>query len=651
MAKTKAGSATEPPAAPRRSSRQSGVAQDEQPAPPAAVQGRGGGRRPSAATAHKEEGDSMAPAPGKSRGRARAAAEGQHKDGGAVPVPQKKRNARPSSGLAAEELPTPMGGFQGDGGDASEDEELDMDSPTPSKAGPPQTQAAFQRDHEEEEIAEGEPEHNVDDDQVGNKLAGLLGDAADVAMDVAAALTPSPLKKVVNAQYDGSEDEVETFIRQQKPLGPKVKLRSSVPSKQKRLEPRRASERYSDARPDGPEGQPADVGGAGEDVVDEGVVDEGGIDEDGGEVQAEDGVGEDGVLEPEEEPDAEERPKARQQTKAVQKELAEAARLSALEELGSRMVGMIGQLKEAGVQLDFAAAPVQFGAPAPVPAAAAAASPAKVYSRADNFKGDGSSKEGKPTTDGRKYGAVWGSYDDFEVGLNVSDYTRKNNDAQRDNTELFYPLVRKGYAMNRFRESYVAIIAMPVSGDLKGQTYAWGSPRLLQDLPDFLDDCAFEVSHGTMDKRAHGYARALADYKRKALKDLAELNRKHAEGKNDADGDDGAGGSGVGSSKKVVQPAATPSGEKGKGSAARPATPTSPAPRTPDAGQKRKRSAHDDGDEDRPLRPKTAGRGDTASKNKAAKTVSEFTPRRPFTPRNASTRGRAEDEMEVEEAT
>ncbi|EJD35851.1 hypothetical protein AURDEDRAFT_175055 [Auricularia subglabra TFB-10046 SS5] len=186
-----------------------------------------------------------------------------------------------------------------------------------------------------------------------------------------------------------------------------------------------------------------------------------------------------------------------------------------------------------------------------------------------------------------------------DVGLNMSDYTRKNNDAQRDNTELFYPLVRKlkDYAMNRFRESYVAVIAMPVSRDLKGQTYAWGSPRLLQDLPEFLDDCAFEVSHGTMDKRVHGYAKALADYKWKALRDLAELNRKHAQGQ-DA------------KAKGVDRTGDEANREKGKGSAAKLTVPTSPLPRTPDAGQKRKCPAVDNGDEDRPPRPKVAGQGE-----------------------------------------
>ncbi|EJD33139.1 hypothetical protein AURDEDRAFT_177778, partial [Auricularia subglabra TFB-10046 SS5] len=382
-----------------------------------------------------------------------------------------------------------------------------------------------------------------------------------------------------------------------------------------------------------------DVGVEGENIEDVGV-DNRRIETSGREDE-DNGVGD--------EDEADVRPKARRQTKAVQKELAEAARLSALEELGSRMVGMIGQLKQAGVQLDFAAAPVPFGAPPPNAGPSNAVSPTKAYSRADNFKGDGSTKEGKPSTDGRRYGAVWGSWDDFEVGLNVSDYTRKNNEAQRDNTELFYPLVRKAYAMNRFRESYVAVIAMPVSGDLKGQTYAWGSPRLLQDLPDFLDDCAFEVSHGTLDKRAHGYAKALSDYKRKALRDLAELNRKHEEEQSKGQSKE-PGNAGAASGKGADKPAGGQNGDKGKQRNVKPAAIPALVPQTPDAGQKRKRATVDSGDEDRPPRPKAVGSGDAANRNKSAKTAGEFAPRRPFTPRNASTRGVVEDAMDVEDA-
>ncbi|EJD32253.1 hypothetical protein AURDEDRAFT_178703, partial [Auricularia subglabra TFB-10046 SS5] len=316
----------------------------------------------------------------------------------------------------------------------------------------------------------------------------------------------------------------------------------------------------------------------------------------------------------------------RRHTKAVQKELADTARAGALEDLGARMVNMLGQLKSAGIQIDFAGPPTVATTSAQAgPSVAPSPDKAKAYSRAENFKGDGSSREGKPVTEGRKYGAVFGSYDVFDVGLNISDYSRKNNEATRDNTELFYPLVRKAYAMNRFRESYVAVIAMPVSGDLKGQTYAWASPRLLQDLPDFLDDCALEISHGTMDKRAHGYAKALGDYKRKALRDLAELNRKNTEaerGGGRGPQDDAADGGGSNAVEK--QPAGT-GASKGKSSAG-----AALAPQSPDPGKKRKRLPEDEGGEERSER-----------KSKVAKVADFEAPeqpqqRRPFTPRNAS---------------
>ncbi|EJD44719.1 hypothetical protein AURDEDRAFT_166204 [Auricularia subglabra TFB-10046 SS5] len=313
------------------------------------------------------------------------------------------------------------------------------------------------------------------------------------------------------------------------------------------------------------------------------------------------------------------RPGVRRHTKAVQKEMADAARAGALEDLGAHMLNMLGQLKNAGVPVDFSTAAI--GANQPV------ASPEKprAYSRVDNFKGDGSSRDGKPVTEGRKYGAVFGAYDPFEVGLNVSDYSRKNNDSNRDNTELFYPLVRKGYAMNRYRESYIAIIVMPVSGDLKGQTYAWGSPRLLQDLPEFLDDCALEISHGTMDKRAHGYAKALTDYKRKALKDLAELNRKNTaaeRGEEPARNDP--------PTPNAAAAAAKRSGPAGQVEVLMKTPKNLPA--TPDVGQKRKRAKDDEGEEER------AGRVSKIAKVADVPPAEQPSPRRPFTPRNASSR-------------
>ncbi|EJD34622.1 hypothetical protein AURDEDRAFT_176345 [Auricularia subglabra TFB-10046 SS5] len=479
------------------------------------------------------------------------------------------------------------------------------------------------------------------------------------------ALTPSPRKRATpEVEHEASEDESDAFVRPKKARndGREQLGKGSAPK------PARCA-------PDG---------GPGNGLGRQHAASRGQVRKDGGS-QGQDAAHRDkrNVVEErpahddvEAEDEGDVRPKARRHTKAVQEELAEAARLSALEDLGSRMVGMLSQLKDAGIRLDFAGTPVQFAAaPAETGDSAAAlsntaTSPVKGRSRADNFKGDGSSRDGKPVTEGRRYGAVWGSYDDFDVGLNVSDYSRKNNDAPRDNTELFYPIVRKAYAMNRFRESYVAVIAMPVSGDLKGQTYAWGSPRLLKDLPDFLDDCAFEISHGTMDKRAHGYAKALSDYKHKALKDLVALNRKHAEEQGIEHEGEAAANSSKGAAKangeqngendeqRAVDPrtpareAALPRGEqnggKGKERAVDPRTPAREAalPRTPDVGQKRKRMQDDVGDEERPIRQIAGGRPVGGSKNKAVKISDDH--RRPLTPRNASTRVAAANAMDID---
>ncbi|EJD49867.1 hypothetical protein AURDEDRAFT_121912 [Auricularia subglabra TFB-10046 SS5] len=104
----------------------------------------------------------------------------------------------------------------------------------------------------------------------------------------------------------------------------------------------------------------------------------------------------------------------RRHTKAVQKELADTAHAGALEDLGARMVNMLGQLKSAGIQIDFAGPPTAATSSAQAgPSVAPSPDKAKAYSRAENFKGDGSSRKGKPVTEGRKYGAVFGSYDVF----------------------------------------------------------------------------------------------------------------------------------------------------------------------------------------------------------------------------------------------
>ncbi|EJD35283.1 hypothetical protein AURDEDRAFT_175659 [Auricularia subglabra TFB-10046 SS5] len=622
----------------RRSSRR-GVSQAEEPEAQVLNQGRGGGRRVAEKSAEFAGLKASPAAAGTARGRSRLVK--QQGDDVASPTPRKMRSSRAKADVAEDNIDPEGSGSDGEseeraeeqhGGEGEEqneeqDEEQDEESLSPSKASP--SPAHFlpltwrkARAAAEARARAAEALLSEDEPEIEGSRALVGGDKSAVDIDKeaarpnvihmpraleAAALTPSPLKQSAAPPLeDGASEDSDGAFRG----------KASAPAAAKPAPPAAARS--------GDKGLPEQQGG-----------------EAGGR-----------ALENEAEEEAEDagdgRPKARRQTKAVQEELAAAARVSALEELGTRMVGMLGQLKNAGVHLDFGGASAAFGSGLPAPGPSAATSPAKAYSRADNFKGDGSSREGKPSTDGRKYGAVWGSYDTFDVGLNTSDYTRRNNDALRDTTELFYPLVRKAYAMNRFRESYVAVIAMPVSGDLKGMTYAWGSPRLLQDLPDFLDDCAFEIAHGTMDKRAHGYTKALSDYKRKALKDLADLNRKYTEEK---------GGGVAGGSQDVGEAEAEPeqSGTKGKERAVQPATPSRVAalPETPDVGQKRKRATDDGGDEDRPVRQAAGVRPAAANRNKVAKVGGKGTAdtplRRPLTPRNASTRFAAGDAMDCED--
>ncbi|EJD34348.1 hypothetical protein AURDEDRAFT_176601 [Auricularia subglabra TFB-10046 SS5] len=634
MAKKQSGAVDEPAAAPRCSSRR-GAVQAEEPVPQAASQGRR--------------------APATARGRALHGT--QQGDEEASPL-ARKTGGRGTKAKVADETPEPDGGDGGKQDEEGEEDEEDEEMLSPSKASPSclaaffsaltravaprrKARAAANARARAAEAVCSEEERNTDggnsedEAEQGEVQAGASNDEQveepEFALNLRVprgTLTPSPRKGGAASPVDDAVSDTEdgAFLRQQKERG-LVKDPRCKPSAVKPKHPaaaRGTGENFASHLQNGTPGrehakrsQPREGTG---DAVEEQVVEE--VEEAG----------------------ADERPKARRQTKAMQEELAEVARVSALEELGSRMVGMLGQLQTAGVRLDFTAAPVAFGSAPPAPGLTV--SPAKAYSRAENFKGDGSSREGKPSTDGRKYRAVWGSYDDFEVGLNISDYTRKNNNAPRDTTELFYPLVRKAYAMNRYRESYVAVIAMPVSGDLKGMTYAWGSPRLLKDLLDFLDDCAFEVSHGTMDKRAHGYAKALSDYKRKALKDLAELNRKHVE-------DQSAGASGSSSKNVVVDADVGQSGTPGKQRSHNPVTPARGAapPQTPGAGQKRKRAPGDNGEEERPGRETAGGRPAAGNKSKTVKVAGKPTgglpQRRPLTPRNASMRGVGEDAMDV----
>ncbi|EJD38755.1 hypothetical protein AURDEDRAFT_128744 [Auricularia subglabra TFB-10046 SS5] len=106
--------------------------------------------------------------------------------------------------------------------------------------------------------------------------------------------------------------------------------------------------------------------------------------------------------------------------------------------------------------------------------------PAGPRSRADNFKGDGSSLVGRPISHWRKYGSIKGSYNQFDLTLNMSDYNRKSV-KDCDPTDLFYAAARKA---------------------------------------------AYDLANDTLDKRAHGYANTVNDLKRERKQEkLAAMNR------------------------------------------------------------------------------------------------------------------------------
>ncbi|EJD35687.1 hypothetical protein AURDEDRAFT_130490 [Auricularia subglabra TFB-10046 SS5] len=550
MARKAAGAVEDPAPPPRRSSCRGRAASVEEKsplrdAPQNPPQGRSGGRRVAGGSRAGDPALAMMVARGRTRGTV------QQDEAAAPPVP-KRASARPVKAAAFEEMPPaeeePAAGSES--GNESEQVEAEYESASPAKASvawlaPARARrkrrtsaatakrrraaAAKARSQAANEVSSDEG----DGEDAGARLIGGAGGDGGGKADTGAApkgsrwprfplgdaLTPSP-HKTPSAPFNKRPVSVEddAFIRPQKGLG------------DKNLQRRKALE---------PEPRPR--------TIDEEVVEE---------------VVEDAV-----EDAVEQRPTARRQTKAVQKELAQAARVSALEDLGSRMMNMLGQLKKAGVHLDFANTPAQFAAPSHAAGPSAVASPAKAYSRADNFKGDGSSREGKPMTEGRRYGAVWGSYEDFDVGLNVSDYSRKNNDAPRDNTELFYPLMRK-----------------------------------------------------QQNEEERGEAEP--------------LQRESTKGKERAP------------RPANVAPQAPEVGQKRK--------PAFVAPSTPDAvGQKRKRPNTDDGEQERPSPRKAGDRAAGASNSKVAKVGGlgggdAVTPRRPFTPRNASSRGRAADAMDVD---
>ncbi|EJD40802.1 hypothetical protein AURDEDRAFT_170219, partial [Auricularia subglabra TFB-10046 SS5] len=141
-------------------------------------------------------------------------------------------------------------------------------------------------------------------------------------------------------------------------------------------------------------------------------------------------------------------------------------------------------------------------------------------SRADNLKGDGTTRKGKKITEWRKYGSIKGSFDTYDMELNTSDSQRKST-KERDTTDLFYPIARKGYAMNTFQPSYVLVVAMPIKPELKSQIYTWASDSLIQDAPQLIGEAAHQLAHRTAHKRAHGAARVISDQNR----ELARLNR------------------------------------------------------------------------------------------------------------------------------
>ncbi|EJD33963.1 hypothetical protein AURDEDRAFT_131415 [Auricularia subglabra TFB-10046 SS5] len=576
---------------PRRSSRHA-VAQVEEPVTEVAAQGRSSGRRTNARGANST-GVPASPAPlAKARGRPRRATQ-QDQDEGS-PVARKSAGRRRNPAIP-EELPGPPG--QGEEAGESDGEGTEGQRKRPASSATRRRKAraaanararaaedAISNEEESNERGVGPDAGPIDSDRQSAVGAVDEDDVEEVEF-VRKRATPE-------VEHEASQDESDAFVRPKKARndGREQLGKGSAPK------PARSA---PDVEPGNALGR-QHAASRGQARKDSGSRGQGAAHRDKRDVVEERPAHNDADAQDE----GDERPKARRHTKAVQEELAEAARLSALEDLGSRMVGMLGQLKDAGIRLDFAGSPVQFaaapaeGGDSTAARSNAATSPVKGRSRADNFKGDGSSREGKPVTEGRRYGAVWGSYDDFDVGLNISDYSRKNNDAPRDNTELFYPVVRK---------------------------------------------------HGEKGKERAVEPRTPA---REAAVPRGEQHGEQGKERGEQHGEKGK--------ERAVDPrtpartsAVTRAGqnsEKAKERAVDPRTParTSALPRTPDVGQKRKRLQDDDGDEERPIRQVAGGRPAGGSKNKAVKISDDLLHRRPLAPRNASTRVSTADAMDID---
>ncbi|EJD41024.1 hypothetical protein AURDEDRAFT_170002 [Auricularia subglabra TFB-10046 SS5] len=237
----------------------------------------------------------------------------------------------------------------------------------------------------------------------------------------------------------------------------------------------------------------------------------------------------------------EEESRARRHTKAVQKELEGRAVNAAEEELRARRQEMFKQVEGGSPPTpDFSQGPPDSLRPKDKYAKGVEARlkgsegqagqedsedappQARKKPRADNFQGDGKTTKDKPKMVARRYGALLGAYQKQYITLNATDTNRKT---VRDHTKIFYPIARKSFAMNKSRESYILTLAMPLGSDVGGQTYAWASPRLMEDMPELLDEVVWRVANHTADKRANGYKQVVQEYQRELAKKNRRLNR------------------------------------------------------------------------------------------------------------------------------
>ncbi|EJD36392.1 hypothetical protein AURDEDRAFT_174516 [Auricularia subglabra TFB-10046 SS5] len=178
---------------------------------------------------------------------------------------------------------------------------------------------------------------------------------------------------------------------------------------------------------------------------------------------------------------------------------------SALKDMFARGAKMMRQVEGSGrvPPIEFSSGPVEFNASSSSVQRGNVGSwergpgdgPQNWRSHIENLKGSGSSLEGKKFTKWRKYRSILGEFEEHNLLLNTSDTTRRG-DNDRDTTDLFYAIARKGFAMNNFRES----------------------PRVEQDLPGFVDNAAHELNVSSWVNRQHSYANAVNDMKRKLAK-------------------------------------------------------------------------------------------------------------------------------------